>query len=82
MWSYTFSAGGHYSQREVFSFTSTAGRLCRNISVSRSELTPFTDTVFSAEIVAESEAVFELGAESSASITVQALQGSDSQCRD
>ena len=74
------SAGGNFSLLESFKFTRSYGKSCQNISIPHSELDPFTDAVFTAEIVVPAEPVFELGAVSSASLTIEGIERKKPTC--
>ena len=72
---YIIYSGGTFSQVESFNFTRSSRNSCLNITLPLSELDPLSDTEFSADIQLPMDPVFHLGPVSSATITVEAIEG-------
>ncbi|CAI8044342.1 hypothetical protein GBAR_LOCUS24599 [Geodia barretti] len=65
---------GGFSKTHKFDFTALSGRSCDSVSLPLSAIhDPFTDTVFSVAIVHQDQSPFDLGPNSSVSLTVKAL---------
>ena len=60
---------------QTFHFSNDGSRSCEDIQIHRSNLSQFSDTVFSAGIVIPPESEVELGDVSTSLITVQGIDG-------
>ena len=75
---YTFLTDGSFTLQESYNFTRDSGRLCRNVSLSHSELEPLNDSIFTASVMASSEeddpSGYDVGSLNTATIIVKAIE--------
>ena len=72
---YTFLTDGRFTLQESYNFT----RVCRNVSLSHSELEPLNDSIFTASVMTSDEeeddpSGYDVGSLHTATIIVKAIE--------